>query len=213
MQSALLRDDAFCHQCHSLLQPITKADLQGTVSEWQESTARKEGLSCQKCHMPLVGEGDEKHHFHGHYYPGRNPLPGRRSLSIEEIAKNPGFISVTVKNHVPAHYLPTGASFKAVFLEVKGFGETGQDPQFEDTFVFIKRFKFKNPIGLKDVPWTVAMDTRLKPEEERTITFETEKAEFLHRVVATIRCAFVGDFGFDPEWWTSDYIFEKEVVF
>jgi len=134
-----LRDEKWCHQCHTVTQPITGADLQGTVLEWEQSKARKDGLKCQDCHMPLVGEDKDKHHFHGHYYPGRNPLRDRKSISIEAITMENGKINVMVKNHVNAHYFPTGAHTKAIILEVKGFAEDAGKPVFED-----KKTPFQN---------------------------------------------------------------------
>jgi hypothetical protein len=208
-----LRDEKWCHQCHSVTQPITGADLQGTVPEWEQSKARKEGLMCQSCHMPLIGQDEEKHHFHGHYYPGRNPLPGRKSVSIEAISIEDGQLNVIVKNHVSSHYFPTGAHTKAMFLEVKGFDDKTGKPLLEDKFIFLKRFQFKKFLGVQDLPYTVYKDTRIKPEEERNITFTVNNGIKLSKVVATLRCGFLGDLGEDLKLWTSDYIAQKEVVF
>jgi len=171
-----LRDEKWCHQCHSIKQPLTGADLQGTVIEWEQSKARKDGLKCQDCHMPLIEAGGDKHHFHGHYYPGRNPLPGRKSVSIENISKETGKINVMLKNHISAHYFPSGAHTKAMILEVKGFAKDADKPLFQDKFILLKRFKFKKFLGIQDFPYTVYKDTRLKPEEERIITFITDES-------------------------------------
>ncbi|MEA1948472.1 MAG: hypothetical protein U9N83_14340 [Thermodesulfobacteriota bacterium] len=208
-----LRNEQWCHWCHSIVQPITKADLQGTVGEWEQSKARKDGLMCQSCHMPLIGEGEDKHHFHGHYYPGRNPLPGRKSISIESITRGNEQINVIVKNHVTSHYFPTGAHTKAMILEVKGYDETTSNPVFEDQYIFLKRFKFEKFLGIQDFPYTVYKDTRIKPEEERKITFNIDKSMKISKLIATLRCAFMGDLGEEVEAWTSDYIAKKEVAF
>jgi hypothetical protein len=208
-----LRDEKWCHQCHTVTQPITGADLQGTVPEWEESEARRKGLTCQSCHMPLIGEGKNRHHFHGHYYPGRNPLPGRKSVSIESITTEDGLINVTVKNHVGSHYFPTGAHTKAIFLQVKGFAEDPGEPVFEDEYLFLKRFQFKKFLGIQDLPYTVYKDTRIKPKEERTITFDPDSSVEMNKIVATLRCGFLGDLGEELEHWTSDHISTKEVVF
>jgi hypothetical protein len=206
-----LRDEKWCHQCHSVIQPITGVDLQGTVNEWEQSKARKDGLMCQNCHMPLIGEGKEKHHFHGHYYPGRNPLPGRKSVTIESVNMENNQINVIVKNHVTSHYFPTGAHTKGIFLEVKGYNENTITPVFADAYIFLKRFKFKKVLGIQDMPYTVYKDTRIKPEEKRTITFKIDKSIKISKVIATLRFGFLGDFGEELEHWTSDYISKKEV--
>jgi len=208
-----LRNENWCHQCHTVTQPITGADLQGTVKEWEESKARKEGLMCQSCHMPLIGKGEDKHHFHGHYYPGRNPLPGRKSVSIQSINMEEEQITVTVKNHVTSHYFPTGAHTKGIFLEVKGYNENQSTPVFEDVYIFLKRFKFKKFLGIQDFPYTVYKDTRIKPEEERKITFNIDNSKKIHKLTATLRFGFLGDFGEELEHWTSDYIAKKEAIF
>ena len=208
-----LRNEKWCHKCHTVTQPITGADLQGTIREWEQSKARKEGLICQRCHMPIIGEGEEKHHFHGHYYPGRNPLSGRKSVSIEAISIENGKLNVIVKNHVTSHYFPTGAHTKGMFLEVKGFNQNNKKPVFEDKFIFLKRFKFKKFLGIQDLPYTVYKDTRIKPEEEKKITFIINNPAKINKVVATLRCGFIGDLGEELKAWTSDYIARKEVSF
>jgi len=117
-----LRNENWCHQCHTVTQPITGADLQGTVKEWEESKARKEGLMCQSCHMPLIGKGEDKHHFHGHYYPGRNPLPGRKSVSIEAISINKhgrGTNYCNCKEPCDVTLFPHGGTYKRNFFRGK----------------------------------------------------------------------------------------------
>ena len=208
-----LKDESFCFKCHRVIQPITKADLQGTVQEWMKSPAKKEGLTCQGCHMPVIGEDLARHHFHGHYFPNRNPLPNRESLTIEEIRNEDENIIVFVKNSIRAHYLPSGAHTKALFLIVEGFDGIQNIPVFQDKYIFIKRFQFKKILGLQTFPFAVYMDTRLKPEEIRKIIFAQKSSLKIKKVVATIRCAFVGDLGFDPEYFTSDFIVKKEVYF
>ena len=207
----LIRDEKWCHQCHSVIQPITGADLQGTVAEWEQSKAKKEGLTCQSCHMPLIGEGDDQHHFHGHYYPGRNPLPGRKSVSIESITFEQGQLHVVVKNNVSSHYFPTGAHTKALFLEVNGFESNNDEPVFMDQFLFLKRFEFKKFLGIQDLPYTVYKDTRIKPEEERTISFPVDASIDLKKFIVTLRGGFIGDFGEEVEAWTSDILVQKEI--
>jgi hypothetical protein len=124
-----------------------------------------------------------------------------------------GQINVIVKNHVRSHYFPTGAHTKAIFLEVKGFPENSRKPVFEDKYLFLKRFKFKKFLGIQDLPYTVYKDTRIKPEEERKIPFNTDNSMKISRVRATLRCGFLGDLGEELEAWTSDYIAKKEVAF
>jgi hypothetical protein len=160
--------------------------------------------------MPLIGEGEDKHHFHGHYYPGRNPLPGRKSVTIESVYMENNQINVIVKNHVTSHYFPTGAHTKGIFLEIKGYNESNGIPVFEDTYIFLKRFKFKKVLGIQDMPHTVYKDTRIKPEEERTVTFKIDESIKISKVFATLRFGFLGDFGEELEHWTSDYISKKE---
>ena len=207
-----VRDERFCHRCHSVVHPITKVDFQGTVGEWEASPAAREGITCQGCHMPLVGESEARHHFHGHYYPGRNPLPDRAAVSIEDITLEDGQISVVVKSHMRGHNLPTGGFTHAMVLEVRAVDEGGM-PVLEDEFLFVKRFKFRKVLGIQEFPWKVTMDTRLKPEEERTVTFDLDEPAEVSSVSAGIRFAFIGDFGFEPEFYTSETIARKEVVF
>ena len=140
-------------------------------------------------------------------------MPGRKSVSIESITMGNEQINVIVKNHVTSHYFPTGAHTKAMILEVKGYDETTSKPVFEDQFIFLKRFKFEKFLGIQDFPYTVYKDTRIKPEEEREITFNVDKSMKISKLIATLRCAFMGDLGEEVEAWTSDYIVKKEVAF
>jgi hypothetical protein len=133
-------------------------------------------------------------------------------VSIEDITLENGQICVIVKNHVRGHNLPTGAFTKAVVLEVEGLDQSGK-PVFEDEFLFVKRFKFRKVLGIQEFPWKVTMDTRLRPEEERTIKFDVEEQIAVGSISASIRWAFVGDFGLVPEFYTSDVIARREVVF
>jgi hypothetical protein len=96
---------------------------------------------------------------------------------------------------------------------VEGFDGIQNIPVFQDKYIFIKRFQFKKILGLQTFPFAVYMDTRLKPEEIRKIIFAQKSSLKIKKVVATIRCAFVGDLGFDPEYFTSDFIVKKEVYF
>jgi hypothetical protein len=114
---------------------------------------------------------------------------------------------------VTSHYFPTGAHTKGLFLEVKGFDENNKKPVFEDKFIFLKRFQFKKFLGIQDLPYTVYKDTRIKPEEERKITFTINKPIKISKAVATLRCGFLGDLGEELEGWTSDVIVRKEVAF
>jgi hypothetical protein len=209
----VVRGARFCHNCHSVVHPITGTDFQGTVGEWEASEPRRDGVACQDCHMPLVGEGEDRHHFHGHYYPGRNPLPDRIAVSIKHVSLEEGQISVVVKNHVHGHYLPTGAFTKAMVLEVHGFDEGGTTPVYAEESLFVKRFKFRNVLRLQKFPWKVIMDTRLKPGEEREVTFDVDESIEIARVTASIRFAFVGDEGLELKFYTSESIARKEVVF
>jgi hypothetical protein len=208
----LIRDEKWCHQCHTVIQPITGADLQGTVAEWEASKAKKEGLTCQSCHMPLIGEGDQKHHFHGHYYPGRNPLPHRKSVTLETVSLDQGKLNVVVKNNVTSHYFPSGAHTKALILEVHGYQPDDTEPVFKDRYLFMKRFKFKKFLGIQELPYTVYKDTRIKPEEARTVSFDIENPMDLNKIVVTLRAGFLGDLGEEVEAWTSAVLFQKELV-
>ena len=145
--------------------------------------------------------------------PAETPLPGRKSVSIEAISIQKGQLDVIVKNHVNSHYFPTGAHTKALFLEVKGFGDNIKKPVLEDQFLFLKRFQFKKFLGIQDLPYTVYKDTRIKPEEERNIRFTIDKQIKISKVVATLRFGFIGDLGEELEAWTSEYIAQKEVSF
>jgi len=46
----------------------------------------------------------------------------------------------------------------------------------------------------------------------RKLPFKIDKSIKMNKVTATLRCAFLGDFGEEVEAWTSDFIAKKEVV-
>ena len=94
---------------------------------------------------------------------------------------------------------------------MNGFESNNDEPVFMDQFLFLKRFEFKKFLGIQDLPYTVYKDTRIKPEEERTISFPVDASIDLKKFIVTLRGGFIGDFGEEVEAWTSDILVQKEI--
>ena len=111
--SPLFQDSVFCAACHEQYHPVTGVLLQGTYSEWRNSLASSQGLSCQGCHMRDVGSVS---HAFG---PGaQNPEAKTAALAeaLSMTVSAPGslraggyaMVEAALRNSGAGHSLPTG---------------------------------------------------------------------------------------------------------
>lgn len=190
-KTALFKSNDACMGCHEKRQNFHGTPLCRTGDEYRDS---KNFVSCQACHMAIVTVPKMKD---GKVVPGETvTIPDHsmagghdgkmitRGIAMNMDTKRDGDTikaTVTVRNRLP-HAYPTGAPFRNFFVRVATYDKDGK--------LLWKNYKV-HPI--KDDPksafWytlgdaagkptmppkatQVLKDTRLKPNEERTLEYE-----------------------------------------
>jgi hypothetical protein len=183
--SALHTTALVCAGCHEF-QNAEGTPIITTYSEWQESTAGKEGKTCQACHMTVTRADvvDPKvkrvrGEVNLHQMPGghsRSQL--NRALSVAmDAAWEDGALGVSVRlvNTGAGHAVPTGMPGRRVILALSV--RTGDGRSFEAGRVYTKSFRDGegHPIardGLVFGPGVrLDSDSRIRPDEERIEKF------------------------------------------
>jgi hypothetical protein len=183
--SALHASALVCAGCHEF-QNSEGTPIITTYSEWQESTAARQGRTCQSCHMditradvvdPKVKRVTQKVNLH--------EMPGGHSLAqlnkAVEVAmsaawKDDGLgVTIRLTNKGAGHAVPTGMPGRHVVLAVSV--RTSDGRSFEDRRVYTKNFRDAQGAmitrdGIVFSPGVhLDGDSRLKPDEERVETF------------------------------------------
>jgi hypothetical protein len=174
-----------CAGCHEF-QNAEGTSIITTYSEWQESTARKDGKTCQSCHMtvtaaevvdPKVKRVEERVNLH--------QMPGGHSLlqlnKAVEVAMNAAWVgdglglTVRLTNRGAGHAVPTGMPGRRIILALAVRTTDGQS--FEARRVYTKTFRdgegrtITHDSGVFGPGVKLEGDSRLGPDEERTETF------------------------------------------
>ena len=125
-------DSRLCASCHEYVTPGTGAPGQETYSEWRESPAALDGISCQDCHMPpaatpgqIASQGPVRpgsqrrdHSFPG-VYSGRLGDPVELALLIEEVTADSVQVRSELTSLVLGHRWPTGVDPRNALLVVE----------------------------------------------------------------------------------------------
>ncbi len=198
-KSALFANGEVCMGCHSHMlndkgAPICVMNEEGTSN-------------CITCHMtkidgsPVAGSS-KKTHF-SHALPGGHDIEMlSKSVSLDihvdttAMANN---VTVTLKN-ISGHTFPSTMPMRIAFLKLTAedangkvvWSNTKESPMEDMQSLLVKTFKAGEEKGVP--PWkaeTVAMDTRLKKGEERTLTYavpaeniKTISASLVYRLFA-----------------------------
>ena len=171
---ALLTSNDICMGCHERRNNPQGVPLCRTGDEY---TAAATSVTCQACHMPIVG-GMVDHSMLG----GHSLAMIRRAVTLTVTAskaRDGVTATVTVQNRL-LHGFPTGAPFRSAYLEVVGLDRAGHevwrsfresptdDPQ--GTFAI----SLVDETGQATPPpkaTRIAADTRLKPGEARRLIY------------------------------------------
>jgi len=201
--AALFKSNDACMGCHEKRDNSKGAPLCRTGNEYRES---KNFVACQACHMSIVTvpKMDKGNVVPGEFVsiPDHSMAGGHdgkmvtRGISLSMYTQKSGDTlkaDVVVKNRLP-HAYPTGAPFRNFFLKVTVHDKNGKElwknykthPIKDD-----KKSAFWYTLGDdtgKPTPPPVATkllaDTRLKPNEERTVTYDIPLAKGAHIVRA-----------------------------
>jgi len=154
-------DSKFCASCHQFSKGDPSVNgklLENTYEEWRESRFAREGVTCQKCHMP-----DRRHLWRGIHDPetvGKGVLISNAQLRIEG-----GIVisALTVESKEIGHLFPTYVTPR-VLMEIFQEDREGRE---------IKGTRKRSVIGREvtiDLETEVA-DTRLAPGEKVTLDY------------------------------------------
>lgn len=128
-------DSLICASCHEYVNPDTGAPGQDTYSEWLQSPAAEDGISCQSCHMPPAAEpgkiasgsapirpGSQRrdHSFPG-VYSGRLGEPVELAIHINELTADTISIRTEVTSLVMGHNWPTGVDPRNALVVVEAW--------------------------------------------------------------------------------------------
>lgn len=186
--SPLYRDSLLCAGCHQYVNPAGVVVL-GTYAEWSEGFYGKEGIPCQRCHMPVTrreegffteGGRVRRKEINLHNIAGGSSVTQLKKMlkvkivGVERVGTR---IKATVEitNHGAGHRIPTGLPTKWLVLTVKA--TTSRGKVYQEKVVYRK--VLLDPRGkeiTKDVDAflnaaKIASDNRIRPKETRREEF------------------------------------------
>ena len=165
-----------CMGCHDQRNNPHGVPLCHTGNEY---TMAKTNVNCLSCHMPIA-DGVADHGMGG----GHDQAILKRSVVFDlttEVAGDKVKANVLLKNQQP-HSLPTGAPFRNIYMKLAAYDANGEmvwenaegHPAKSDPQAFMV-LTLTDEEGKPAPPPTATKpgkDTRLKPHEERTLTYE-----------------------------------------
>jgi hypothetical protein len=165
-----------CMGCHDQRNNAHGVPLCQTGSEY---TMSKSDVNCLACHMPIAN-GMADHSMGG----GHDKAMLKRSIVFALNTETKGdtiHASVTLKNQQP-HSLPTGAPFRNIYIKLMAYNAAGEvvwenaagHPGKDDPKAYLW-YALKDDAGKFALPPTATQlgeDTRLKPHETRTLSYE-----------------------------------------
>ncbi len=185
VDSQLHTRSEFCAACHEYRNRHGVTVL-GTYSEWKKSSYAKRGTQCQDCHMPLVPgrvvsmkvKGDTPHSVNLHDVSGSHDIERvRKAVTLElegyDWIADRVSIYIRISNKGSGHCFPTGLPMHRAVLEVTvrdGGTEVGRrELPFEVVLLDKKGRPLQREHEVFLSATSVRSDTRLKPNEVRTI--------------------------------------------
>jgi hypothetical protein len=188
--TAILQSNDICMGCHEKRNNANGIPICITGEEYRVS---KSNVNCQSCHMAIISTPKLKdgkvvpnqfvnvadHRMSG----GHDPRMVARGLAMEmQIDKSANMIqaSIILRNRLP-HAYPTGAPFRSVFLKIAAYDAEGNELWKNYKVHPIKddpKAAFWYTLGADGKPVSppqateVLADSRLKPNEVRTLTYD-----------------------------------------
>lgn len=203
-----MRRPEFCAKCHEFLPP-----MMAPYSDWLESEAKKEGKTCQSCHMEKV-KGKAYHGFDSIVH---NPGIYEGDIIIRDLAFTFPEISIVVESKIKSHGIPAGGPSRVLVLEILFYDKDGKEV-YKITDTFYKKFKL-TPKFMGGMPTDELIeDTQLKSLEARKMHYEVppsvKKAQ-LKKALIMLRFYDVADQyqgDLEKSHWISEPLVEKELT-
>ncbi len=185
VNSDLHKRSEFCAACHEYKNAQGVMVL-STYSEWKSSSYASRGTQCQDCHMPLVPgrvvalnvKRETPHSVNLHDISGSHDIERvRKAVKLElagyEWLRDRVWVYVKVANEGSGHCFPTGLPMHRAVLEVTirdGVKEVGRREIPFEVVMLDKRGRLlrrEHEVFVNAA--RVRSDTRLKPNETRTV--------------------------------------------
>jgi hypothetical protein len=172
----LMKTSDACMGCHDQRNNPHGVPLCQTGNEY---IAAGDRVNCLSCHMP-ISDGIADHTMGG----GHNHAILKRSVVFDVDTEAAGDVlktTVYLRNQQP-HAMPTGAPFRNVYVKLTAYDESGSPvwqnadghPAKDDPQAYLA-YSLADEKGMPAPPPTATQagdDTRLKPHEERTLSYE-----------------------------------------
>jgi hypothetical protein len=203
-----LKEQDFCAKCHEFKSPISGDSILTLYSEWQNSQAAADGITCQGCHMePRLSN----FRYHGFDTPYRNVGIYRDDLNIKDINLDFPQFSLAIENRVTAHAVPPSGPTRILALEISFLDLDGVEI-YKITKTFAKKFELL--LGI--FPNKLIKNTQLQSGEIRPLSFTLPSSikGKINKAVLTLRFYEVPHEYQDDikkAHWISAPILEKEV--
>lgn len=185
VNSDLHKRSEFCAGCHEYTNRHGVKVL-STYSEWKSSSFARKGQQCQDCHMPLVPgrvvalnvKPDTPNSVNLHNVSGSHDIERvREAISLDlvgyEWLGDRVWVYIKVANKGSGHCFPTGMPMHRAVLEVTlrdAGAEVGRrEIPFERVLLDEKGRPLRREHEVMVLAAKVRSDTRLKPNETRTI--------------------------------------------
>ena len=174
--AGVMKSNAACMGCHDKRNNAHGVPLCATGNEYMVS---KSDVTCQYCHMPMVGNSAD-HSMGG----GHDGGMLKRSIVFTLDAKTDNgkvLVNATLKNQQP-HALPTGAPFRNIVFRLTAYDAAGnvlwqnapEHPAKDDPQAYFA-YLLSDDAGKDAMPPTATQlgaDTRLRPHEQRVLGYE-----------------------------------------
>jgi hypothetical protein len=178
---ALQKSNDVCMGCHDRRNNFHGVPLCATGTEIADS---KTSVTCQSCHMPMVG-GHANHSMMG----GHSEDMVRKAviMSLDVTPDPSGYLAkITLKNQLP-HKFPTGAPFRNAYVKLTAFDASGKQlwrnyethPMKDDPKSMLV-YTLGDGEGKPSMPpkaKEVLSDTRLDPHGTRVLEYEITAKE------------------------------------
>ncbi len=206
-----MRREDFCANCHTMSNPISDDPILSLYSEWETSSAKQNGLTCQGCHMKPRESGEA---YHGFDSVSRNVGIYDDLLEVNKIAMEFPRFGLTVVNRVSGHAIPAAGPSRILVMELSFRDAKGAEVyKIDETFG--KYFDLMPMFGI--MPYRLKENTQLQSDEVRPITIElpTGLQGRISEVLITMRFYDVSDDhqgNIEKAHTISKPFFEKRVV-
>ncbi|MBI2876179.1 MAG: hypothetical protein HYY20_04795 [Candidatus Tectomicrobia bacterium] len=186
--SRLFEDALLCAGCHEYVTPQGVVVL-GTYSEWLAGFYGRQGVPCQRCHMPVsrreggfLTEGGRtpQKEINLHAIAGGSSVPQLKKMLKVRIASAERLgdrvrVTVEITNHGAGHQIPTGLPTKRLVLTAKATTARGKslvaERSYRKVLLDAQGREITRDVDAFLSAAQLSSDNRIKPKETRREVF------------------------------------------